>query len=71
MQEYEYSRQVLERLGVPANAIRVLDGHIQNTAAEVRTVAEALKMQNGDRAILVTSKMHSRRVKTHLAQISR
>jgi len=64
VQEYEYSRQVLERLGVPANSIRVLAGHTQNTAAEVRTVAEALKLQNGYRVILVTSKMHSRRVKT-------
>ena len=58
--EHSYSRQVLERLGVPPEAIRVLDGHNLNTADEVRTVARA---SGSDRVILITSKYHTRRVK--------
>ena len=41
-QEYVYNRQVLERLGVPTGAIRVLTGRNNNTAEEVRTIARAL-----------------------------
>src|ERR1700730_375719 len=36
-QEYVYNRRVLERLGVPTGAIRVLTGRNNNTAEEVRT----------------------------------
>jgi len=61
--EHEYSRQVLDRLGVPRDVIRVLPGHNVNTADEVRTVARELKSTGGDRVILITSKYHTRRVK--------
>ena len=61
--EHVYSRQVLERLGVPGDAIRVLPERNVNTADEVRTVARELKAAGGDRAILITSKYHARRVK--------
>jgi uncharacterized SAM-binding protein YcdF (DUF218 family) len=67
--EYEYSRRVLERLGVPKSAIRVLDGPTKNTAEEVRAIARAVKAQQGIRVILVTSKMHTRRVKTIWRQL--
>jgi uncharacterized SAM-binding protein YcdF (DUF218 family) len=61
--EYEYNRRVLERLGVPREAIRLLDGRNANTAEEVRTIARELKARAGDRVILITSKYHARRVK--------
>ena len=61
--ESSYSRQVLERLGVPTEAIRLLDGRNLNTADEVRTVARELKAHGADRVIIITSKYHARRVK--------
>ncbi len=61
--EHEYSRQVLEHLGVPGHAIRLIEGQTQNTADEVRAIAKELKASGGDRIILITSKYHARRVK--------
>lgn len=61
--EHEYSRQVLQRLGVPGQAIRLIDGQTQNTVDEVRAIAKELKISGGDRVILITSKYHARRVK--------
>jgi len=60
--EYTYSRQVLERLGVPSGAIRLLPGVNQNTADEMRTIARELKASGGDRVIIITSSYHTRRV---------
>ncbi len=60
---WTYSRQVLERLGVPADAIRLLERKVLNTADEVEAVAEELQRRGGRRVILVTSKQHSRRVR--------
>src|SRR5947207_8483277 len=45
--EHVFSQQVLERLGVPGTAIRVLPERNVNTADEVRTVAGALKAAGG------------------------
>lgn len=59
----DYSRLVLERLGVPGRAIRLLPAPAANTADEVRIVAEALNAASADRVIIVTSKYHTRRVK--------
>jgi len=61
--EYVYSRQVLERSGVPSDAIRVLDGPTPDTAAEVRAIARELGTVGGDAVIIVTSKYHTRRVR--------
>jgi uncharacterized SAM-binding protein YcdF (DUF218 family) len=61
--EYAYSRRVLERLGVPAQAIRILPGTNQNTADEVRTVARELQAAGGTRVVIITSKYHTRRVR--------
>ena len=58
-----YNREVLERLGVPARAIRLLDDGVWNTVDEVRLVARELGATGADRVILVTSKPHSRRVR--------
>ena len=67
--EYEYNRAVLERLGVPGDAIRVLPPRNNNTADEVRTVAQQLRATSGARVILVTSSYHSRRVRTLWRQL--
>jgi uncharacterized SAM-binding protein YcdF (DUF218 family) len=61
--EHTYSRLVLERLGVPREAIRELPGRNVSTGDEVRTVAHNLKAGGADRVILITSKYHTRRVK--------
>ena len=57
------NREVLERLGVPSPAIRVLRDGVLNTADEVRLVARELERVGASRVILVTSKPHSRRVR--------
>ena len=54
---------VLTRLGVPGNAIRVLDTDVLNTRDEVQAVADELTRRGLSSAILVTSKQHSRRVR--------
>jgi uncharacterized SAM-binding protein YcdF (DUF218 family) len=61
--EYEYSRRVLERLNVPAAAIRVLPGNNQNTADEVRTIDRELEARGGGRVIIISSKYHTRRIR--------
>jgi uncharacterized SAM-binding protein YcdF (DUF218 family) len=61
--EEVYNRAVLERLGVPVTAIRVLSRPAQNTAQEVQVIAEELQKTGGGQVILVTSKPHSRRVR--------
>jgi uncharacterized SAM-binding protein YcdF (DUF218 family) len=61
--EYAYSRQVLQRLGVPDDLIHVLPGANQNTADEMRTIARELKASGGDRVIIITSGYHTRRVR--------
>jgi uncharacterized SAM-binding protein YcdF (DUF218 family) len=61
--EEVYSRAVLEKLGVPPAAIRVLSQPVENTAEEVRVIARELEQVGGGEVILVTSKPHSRRVR--------
>jgi len=61
--EEEYNQQVLERLGVPKAAIRLLDPPATNTENEFELLREKLRRQGGDRVILVTSPVHTRRVK--------
>lgn len=58
-----HSRAVLERLGVPPAAIRVLSQPAENTAQEVQVVARELQRVGGVAVILVTSRPHSRRVR--------
>jgi uncharacterized SAM-binding protein YcdF (DUF218 family) len=64
-----YNREVLERLGVKREAIRLLDDRIWNTADEVRVIAAELRRAGGDRVIIVTSKVHSRRVRATWAAL--
>jgi uncharacterized SAM-binding protein YcdF (DUF218 family) len=64
-----YNRMVLERLGVKREAIRLLGEGVWNTVDEVRLVAGELAREGGDRVIIVTSKVHSRRVRATWAAI--
>ncbi len=58
-----YNKQVLQKLGVPADAIRLLNKGVRNTEEEVQLIAHELKRAGGERVILVTSKAHTRRVR--------
>jgi uncharacterized SAM-binding protein YcdF (DUF218 family) len=68
--EDSYDKQILVHEGVPESAIVVLDPPILNTADEMKTIGEELRKQNGHAVILVTSKVHTRRVKALWRRIS-
>jgi len=64
VREETYNQEVLEHLGVPPKAIRLLNKGVRNTEEEVQLIAQELKRAGGERVIIVTSKAHTRRVKT-------
>jgi len=68
--EEEYNKEVLMREGVPESAIEVLDPMILNTADEVKAIGEALAKQGQGTVILVTSKVHTRRVRALWSRLS-
>jgi uncharacterized SAM-binding protein YcdF (DUF218 family) len=59
-----YNEKVLLAQGVPLDAIRILDYPDENTEAEVRQIAEDLHKSQLHSAIIITSKPHTRRVRT-------
>jgi len=65
-----YDKQVLMREGVPASAIQVLDPPVVNTVDEMETIGGALKSRNLHSVILVTSKVHTRRVRALWNRVS-
>jgi len=58
-----YNSRVLIHEGVPADAIRVLQPSILNTADELAAVSAAIVEERDSRVIIVTSKVHTRRVR--------
>jgi uncharacterized SAM-binding protein YcdF (DUF218 family) len=58
-----YNLRVLMHEGVPADTIRVLQPPILNTADEIAAVSAALEEEKGGTVIIVTSKVHTRRVR--------
>jgi uncharacterized SAM-binding protein YcdF (DUF218 family) len=68
--EEQYNRMVLTGQGVRPGDIRLLTPRILNTADELRAVAEALDQQPGARAIVVTSRAHTRRVRALWRKLS-
>ena len=62
--EEEYSRMVLIAKGVPPEDIRVLPQRINNTADEMKTVFDELQSRPDATVIVVTSKAHTRRVRS-------
>ena len=69
--EEEYSRMVLIEKGVRPGDIRILKPRILNTTDELHIVADALDRQRGASVIVVTSKAHTRRVRTLWEKVSR
>jgi uncharacterized SAM-binding protein YcdF (DUF218 family) len=59
-----YNEKVLIAQGVPPDAIRILDRRDANTEAEVRQTVENLHSMDFHSVILVTSRAHTRRVRT-------
>jgi uncharacterized SAM-binding protein YcdF (DUF218 family) len=58
-----YNQKVLMALGVPLNAIHVLETPAANTEEEVREIARECLRDDAHRVIIVTSKAHTRRVR--------
>jgi uncharacterized SAM-binding protein YcdF (DUF218 family) len=65
-----FNSRVLMHEGVPSNAIRVLEPPIDNTADELRAIAAELEREKGDIVIIVTTKAHTRRVRTLWKRLS-
>jgi len=61
--EESYNKQILMHQGVPEPAIHVLDPPIVNTADEVSAIGQALQKEKQHTVIVVTSKVHTRRVR--------
>lgn len=59
-----YNEKVLMAKGVPADSMRILDHPDANTEAEVRQIAQNLRDLKLHSVIIVTSKAHTRRVRT-------
>ena len=56
--------KVLERLGVPRAAMRVLSPSVvKNTREEIALISQAVRKAGGGRVIIVTSATHTRRVR--------
>jgi uncharacterized SAM-binding protein YcdF (DUF218 family) len=59
-----YNEKVLIAKGVSPDSIRILERPDENTEEEVRQIEEDLRKSNFHSAIIVTSKPHTRRVRT-------
>jgi uncharacterized SAM-binding protein YcdF (DUF218 family) len=59
-----YNEKVLLARGVPLDAVRILDRPDENTEEEVRQISEELRKLQFHSVIIVTSKPHTRRVRT-------
>jgi uncharacterized SAM-binding protein YcdF (DUF218 family) len=66
-----YNLRVLIHQGVPPDAIRVLKPAILNTADEINVIALALEEERGSRVIIVTTKVHTRRVQALWQRLAR
>jgi uncharacterized SAM-binding protein YcdF (DUF218 family) len=68
--EESYDKQILIHEGVPADAIKIVDPPIANTADEMNTIGGTLRKENLNSVIIVTSKVHTRRVKALWKRLS-
>jgi uncharacterized SAM-binding protein YcdF (DUF218 family) len=64
-----FNTEVLMREGVPENAVHVLPPAVDNTADEIQAIAAELERQKGSKVIIVTTKAHTRRVRTLWAKL--
>ena len=67
----DYNREILIRLGVPGDAIILLDDEVENTVQEIASILTLLHAQGWGSVILVTSKIHSRRTAAIWHHVSR
>jgi uncharacterized SAM-binding protein YcdF (DUF218 family) len=63
VEEEEYSREVLIRIGVPAKVIHVLPNTVADTEQEVEEAVQEMRRTGKSRIIIVTSPQHTRRVR--------
>jgi uncharacterized SAM-binding protein YcdF (DUF218 family) len=68
--EDSYNSRVLIHEGVPTEAIRMLEPPILNTADELAAVSAAFQNEKNGPVIIVTSKVHTRRVRILWRKIS-
>jgi uncharacterized SAM-binding protein YcdF (DUF218 family) len=68
--EEQYNKELLIHQGVPENAIEVLNPPIVNTADEMRTIGSAIRKEQQGTVILVTSQVHTRRVRALWKRLS-
>lgn len=67
----DYNREILLRLGIPGDAVVLLDEEVENTVQELSAVIRLLRANGWKHVIVVTSKTHSRRsavIWNHLSQ---
>jgi uncharacterized SAM-binding protein YcdF (DUF218 family) len=65
-----FNSRILMHEGVPATAIRVLEPPVANTADELRAATAELDRDGGSAVIIVTTKAHTRRVRTLWRELS-
>jgi uncharacterized SAM-binding protein YcdF (DUF218 family) len=65
-----FNSRVLMHEGVPSNAILVLEPAINNTADELKVITGELERLNAETVIIVTTKPHTRRVRTLWRELS-
>jgi uncharacterized SAM-binding protein YcdF (DUF218 family) len=58
-----YNAEILTRLGVPKDAILVIEPSIRNTADEIRAISGEVTREHAGTVIIVTSKVHTRRTR--------
>ncbi len=61
LEAYEQNASIAEQLGVPKGAIEVVAGGAGGTVTEARVVIDHLRKKRVTRALIVTSKIHTRR----------
>lgn len=61
--EYELSRMVLRKLGVPPSAVQVVPGYVENTVVELGVIFRRAKAESTPAVILVSTKVHARRLR--------
>ena len=62
-EEATRNREVLMRLGVPPEAIKILPNNVRNTESELEAVSGEARARGVEHVILVTSKQHTRRAR--------
>ena len=65
-----FNTRVLMHEGVPANAILMIEPAINDTADEIQAITAELEREKAETVIIVTTKAHTRRVRTLWRELS-